>query len=153
MHDVHKLRHVAALPARFFALVAAKKRLKIQIFGHNRVKTSQTLSATVRVCLFESNKEPIRGNQRESASTSLIMLLTRVAKWRNMLGAHCSPRICAKGYSHEWWATGEFHNAAKSRSSVAVRTQQLIHSLSSGVKKLGATGFHQEAPRRDGVFI
>lgn len=36
---------------------------------------------------------------------------TRVAKWRNMENcAHCSPRICAKGYRHEWWSLGEFHN-------------------------------------------
>lgn len=36
---------------------------------------------------------------------------TRVAKWRNVEKcAHCSPRICAKGYRREWWSLGEFHN-------------------------------------------
>ena len=41
---------------------------------------------------------------------------TRVTKWRNIHNyPHCSPRICAKGYQHEWWSLGEFHNTRLKR--------------------------------------
>lgn len=43
---------------------------------------------------------------------------TRVHKWRNMENfPHCTLCICAKGYRHEWWSWGKFHNTClKSRS-------------------------------------
>lgn len=102
----------------------AKNSLNPNIWPRLR-KILQKTDSCKCLQLFKWNIEPIRGVH---VLAFFIMLLTRVAKWRNMHGAHCSPRICAKGYSHEWWSIGEFHNAVKSRSSLALRTEQLIYT-------------------------
>lgn len=42
--------------------------------------------------------------------------------WR---AAHCTSYLCQR-LQAEWWSIGEFHNTVKSRSSLALSTEQLI---------------------------
>lgn len=114
--------HIAAIFFIFFALQSccnsspgakarAPNQLKIQYLSTLRQNDTGPLTApSVKTCL----KPTMNQCDETSAHWSLghgKHIDTHVAKWRNMENcAHCSPRICAKGYRHEWWSLGEFHN-------------------------------------------
>lgn len=93
------------------AKARAPNQLKIQYLSTLRQNDTGPLTApSVKTCL----KPTMNQCDETSAHWSLghgKHIDTHVAKWRNMENcAHCSPRICAKGYRHEWWSLGEFHN-------------------------------------------